>query len=194
MTHRCSLCGHEMEETRGDYPFPESGLPKVLLEDIRLLKCPECGNIEPLIHSAKDLMRALALAVLHKPTPLCGVEIRFLRKHMGWKAVELAGLRGVDKTTVSKWENDQDPIGPQSDRLIRIIVRGQIQIEELRSAAVVAVRKERYRELVDLIEEDYRGEQFDKLTEMLGIERDAKTACAGISIRDEEGKYRYTFA
>ena len=28
----------------------------------------------------------------------------------------------VDKTTVSKWENADDPVGPQSDLLIRYIV------------------------------------------------------------------------
>jgi putative zinc finger/helix-turn-helix YgiT family protein len=193
MTNECSLCGHEMEETRGDYPFPESGLPNVLLKDIRLLKCPECGNVEPLIHRAKHLMRALALAVLHKPIPLCGAEIRFIRKHVGLKAVELAGLIGVDKTTVSKWENDQDPIGPQSDRLVRLIIRDRIMAEELHSASVEAVRKRRYGKLLNLIDEECKADGFDELTEMLGIERDGKTACTGISIRDEEGKYSYDF-
>jgi len=183
-----------MEETRGDYPFPESGLPNVVLKDIRLLKCPECGNVEPLIHGAKGLMRTLALAVIHKPTPLCGVEIRFLRKHIGWKAIEMAGVLGVDKTTFSKWENDQVPIGPQSDRLLRLIVKGRILAEELHTAAVEAVRKDRFNKLLELINVDYREEQVDKLTEMLGIKRTGKPNSASISIRDEDGKYRYALA
>ena len=191
MKNLCSLCEHEMEETRGDYPFPESGLPNVVLEDIRLFKCPECGNVEPLIHGAKHLMRALALAVLDKPTPLCGAEIRYLRKHVGWKAAKLAELIGVDKTTVSKWENDQDSIGPQSDRLLRLIVRDQILAEELRSATAEAVRKKRYAKLLKLLKEDYGKEQTDKLTEMLDIRRTGKAVCARISIRDEEGEYHY---
>ncbi len=191
--NKCSLCEYEMEETRGDYPFLESGLPNVVLVDIRLLMCRRCGNVEPLIQGAATLMRTLALAVLDKPAPLCGAEIRYLRKHVGWKAVELAGLMGVDKTTVSKWENDQDPIGPQSDRLLRVIVRDRVRVEELHDAAVEAAKKKRYRELVHLIEEDYREERLDRLTEMHGIERTGKAVCAGISIRDEEGKYSYDY-
>ena len=37
-------------------------------------------------------------------------------------AVEFAALLRIDKTTLSKWENDEDPIGEQSDRLIRLVV------------------------------------------------------------------------
>jgi len=33
----------------------------------------------------------------------------------------LARLLGVDKTTLSKWENNQIPIGANSDRLIRAV-------------------------------------------------------------------------
>jgi transcriptional regulator with XRE-family HTH domain len=37
-------------------------------------------------------------------------------------AEEFGRLLNVDKTTVSKWENGHDPVGDQSDRLIRVTV------------------------------------------------------------------------
>ncbi len=40
------------------------------------------------------------------------------------KGEEFARLLDVDKTTLSKWENNDDLIGPQSDRLIRVLAVG----------------------------------------------------------------------
>ena len=37
---------------------------------------------------------------------------------------EFSKLLTIDKTTLSKWENNADPVGEQSDRLIRTIVLG----------------------------------------------------------------------
>ena len=66
-------------------------------------------------------MRALAVALIAKPYRLTGEEVRFLRKYMRKTAAELAQMLHVNKTTVSKWENNEDPIGDQSDRLLRVI-------------------------------------------------------------------------
>ncbi|MBD3373265.1 MAG: helix-turn-helix domain-containing protein [Candidatus Coatesbacteria bacterium] len=189
MANKCSLCENAMEETRGDYPFPESGLPNVVLVYIPLLKCPNCGNVEPMIHRAKHLIRALALIVLSKPHALCGAEIRYLRKHVGWKAVELAQILGVDKTTVSKWENDQDPIGSQSDRLLRVIIRNQIKVKELHEAAVRAEREERFQELIRVIEKDYRDSRLDQLCSILDVRRSSDHACAKFIVEERDGEY-----
>jgi transcriptional regulator with XRE-family HTH domain len=178
-----------MEETRGDYPFPESGLPNVVLLDIPLLKCPDCRQVEPLIPRAKHLIRALAQAVLHKPAKLCGAEIRYLRKHIGWKAVELARLMGVDKTTISKWENDQDLIGPQSDRLLRSLVRYMIEADKLHQAALKAQKEKRYSELFDLIEKDYRETRHDYLSDLACISRRNDPTCARLIVEERDGEY-----
>src|SRR5262249_42129221 len=55
---------------------------------------------------------------------LVGQEIRFLRKYVKKTGYELAQLLGVDKTTISKWENNDDHIGTSSDRLLRAILLG----------------------------------------------------------------------
>jgi hypothetical protein len=34
---------------------------------------------------------------------------------------DLAAILDVHKATISKWENNEDPIGDQSDRLIRLV-------------------------------------------------------------------------
>lgn len=120
----CSNCGAAATIARGDYRFDESGLNNVILVGVELVKCGECGNIDPIIPTTNDLIRALALAVIAQPYRLSGAEIRFLRKFLGKTGAEFSLLVGVDPTTLSKWENDHENVGPgaQSDRLIRTIV------------------------------------------------------------------------
>ena len=79
------------------------------------------NNIDPIIPHVNSLMEALAWAVASKPYRLRGEDVRFLRKYLRMTGVEFAGLLKVDKATLSKWENDEDKIGPQSDRLIRAV-------------------------------------------------------------------------
>ena len=51
-----------------------------------------------------------------------GEEVRFLRKSLGWSGADFARHMGVAEETVSRWENDATPIGPQADRLLRLMV------------------------------------------------------------------------
>jgi len=48
--------------------------------------------------------------------------VRFLRKSLGWSGSDFAKHMGVAEETVSRWENDAAPIGPQADRLLRFLV------------------------------------------------------------------------
>ena len=59
--------------------------------------------------------REAAVAILQKPYRLRGEGLSFPRKHMDLNQEELAKLLRVNKTTLSKWENNEDPIGLQSD-------------------------------------------------------------------------------
>ena len=118
---QCSNCGKNANVVRGSYCFIESGLSWVTLHGIELIQCEHCGNEDPIIPRVNDLMRVLAVALIAKPYRLTGEEIRFLRKYMRKTAAEVAQLLHVDKSTISKWENDEDPIGEQSDRLFRVI-------------------------------------------------------------------------
>ena len=45
----CSICGAAARVVKGDYQFKQSGLRDVVLLDIDLIKCGECGNIDPVL-------------------------------------------------------------------------------------------------------------------------------------------------
>jgi DNA-binding transcriptional regulator YiaG len=115
----CSNCGMMAPVARGSYQFKESGLSSVVLQGIEIIQCEHCDNEDPIIPNVNDLIRLLAVRVILKPEKLAGEEIRFLRKTLRMTGEEFSRLLDVDKTMLSKWENDADPIGAQSDRLVR---------------------------------------------------------------------------
>ncbi len=135
----CSNCGTEARPVRGNYRYRESGLPNVILKNVQLIRCPKCGNEDPIIPRITRVHQMIALAVLHKPHRLNGGEVRFLRKHLGMNGDEFSKMIHIDRTTLSKWENDDDPVGDQSDRLIRAVVLGLS--DELRSHIQEVVRE-----------------------------------------------------
>ncbi len=118
---QCSNCGTEVQTVRGSYRFTESGLRNVVLRGIELIRCRKCGNEDPIIPRLTVLMRTIALALATKPYRLHGPEVRYLRTYMGMSGERFSALLHVDKTTLSKWENNDDPVGYQSDRLIRLL-------------------------------------------------------------------------
>jgi transcriptional regulator with XRE-family HTH domain len=107
-----------MAETRGDHLYVESGLDNVLLHGIPIFEC-EKGHRLPTIPNLSSLHDAIAQALVEKQARLAGREVRFLRKHMGLKAVELARLLGLTKQRISQLENERDVVSNQTDRLIR---------------------------------------------------------------------------
>jgi len=118
---KCNECGHAATVTRGDYRFDEMGLP-VVLRKVEIIKCSECGSTAPVIPHMNGLMDTLALAVVHQPCRLQGGELRFLRTYLGKSAREFAALVHLDNTTLSKMENGERVIGPQTDKLVRLLV------------------------------------------------------------------------
>lgn len=134
---RCSNCGKDAKIIRGTYHFKELSLKNVWLQGIELIHCDQCGNEDPIIRKLSDLMRLLARAVAHKPYRLQGYEIRFLRKFLEMNAEEFSRLLHVDKATLSKWENNEDPVGFQSDRLIRLVAMAKVPQLNKESRAVL---------------------------------------------------------
>jgi putative zinc finger/helix-turn-helix YgiT family protein len=118
---RCSDCGGEATVRKGTYRFAECGLNNVVLKGIELIECPACGNTDPAIPHMTKLFRVLAMAMIAKPQPLTGAEVRYIRKYAGMSGEQFARMLHTDKTTVSKWENDAIKIGSKTDLLIRAI-------------------------------------------------------------------------
>jgi len=158
---QCSNCGSEAKIVRGDYDFLESGLRGVVLHDIELVKCDKCGNLDPVLYQVDEIMHLIALAVLRWPYRLRGEELRFLRKHIDLSQEEFAKLLRVNKTTLSKWENNEDPIGVQSDLLARAIVISRDKRLEKRAAdhirafAKIADKQKQVRVEVDTEKREY---------------------------------------
>ena len=132
----CTTCRQEMVSAIEDYVYDESALSDVVLGGIEVRRCTngKCelrGVAVPVIPNIEGLHAALARAIIEQPARLSGDEVRFLRTHLGLRGVDFARVMGVAKETVSRWENDPaDPIGPQADRALRLLVLNQKPIND----------------------------------------------------------------
>jgi putative zinc finger/helix-turn-helix YgiT family protein len=104
------------------YRYAESGLSNVTLIGIEVRSCPKCGERAAAIPAIAKLHDVLARLLVDKPSRLAGEEIRFLRTYLGKSTSDFANLMGVTRENVSRWENDQTPIGSPADRLLRMLV------------------------------------------------------------------------
>jgi len=110
-----------MKKTKGKYNYRESGIDEVILHGITIYVC-KSGHKVPAILHIEELHEMIAIDVVKQKRTLVGQEIKFLRKAMGLKAVDLAKLLAVTKVTVSRWEaNTGAKIGPANDRLLRLL-------------------------------------------------------------------------
>ncbi len=125
LERRCYECEKTMTGKRENYRYQEAGLKSVVLLNIVVYHC-ECGAIVPEIPYAGLLHHCIAMSVLEKKTLLSGEEIRFMRKAAGYSATELARVMGMNKVTVSHWENDKRKIGKDADRLLRLVCFARI--------------------------------------------------------------------
>ena len=111
-----------MKTRKENYGYDECGLKYVTLVNAEVSRCPKCGNYEISIPQIEGLHRLIARVLIEKVTRFTGDEVRFLRKSLGWSGSDFAKHMGVTDETVSRWENDAAPIGPQADRLLRLMV------------------------------------------------------------------------
>jgi putative zinc finger/helix-turn-helix YgiT family protein len=131
MSRTCPHCEKAALTKRMEtYLYTESGLPNVTLVGVEVRRCPACGHHAVVLPRVEELHRTIALAVIRKRSRLTGTEVRYLRKYLGWSGVDFAHHIGVDPSTVSNWENDKDPIGPSSDRLLRLMVAHGSPVED----------------------------------------------------------------
>lgn len=120
-TLKCDRCDGTMKPDVRDVRYPESGLPNVILQGLRVYVCSSCQAETPEIPNLLQLHQVIAKALLTKPATLTGPEIRFLRRHVGLKAAEFAEQLGTTPVTVSRWETKANAIALKTDRLIRLL-------------------------------------------------------------------------
>ena len=144
MSKKCRTCGKtELTSRTETYLYTECGLPNVVLVGVEVRRCPSCGHHELVLPRVLELHRTIALAVIKKPARLSGTEVRYLRKYLGWSGADFARHVGVDPSTVSNWETDKDPIGPVSDRLLRLMVARGTPVEEYPLDELTKIENER---------------------------------------------------
>ena len=96
----CDSCGKPMRTITSNYRFDEVGLP-VLLKNVQVTECKECGIREPIIPNLDGLMHAIAFAVVTQPCKLTGEEVRFLRKYLG--LIYMGMLTSMIEITSGRW-------------------------------------------------------------------------------------------
>jgi DNA-binding transcriptional regulator YiaG len=130
---KCYVCAGEMEGRHQNYAYKECGLDNVVLLDVLVFNC-KCGEIAAQIPAMAVLHQIIAGEILKKPTLICGEEIRYMRKFVGYSAAEFADIIGSTKISVSRWENGAK-ITPNTDRLLRLAFFTKI-IERAAEAAI----------------------------------------------------------
>lgn len=125
----CPKCKKNQPTNTGEYHYLESGLTNVWLEGIEILQC-ECGEEVVSIPQILDLHSLIADILLEHKNQLSGREIRFLRKHMGMKAIKFAAGLGVDNATISRWEHEKEKPSEVADRLIRLFYAAHLGLIE----------------------------------------------------------------
>jgi putative zinc finger/helix-turn-helix YgiT family protein len=118
---KCEQCGNNLTIKSGQtHHYTESGVENVYLENLEVEVCRKCKTVSPRLRRIRQLHETIGRAIGLQPAPLAGQQLRYLRKHLGFKARELAALLRVDAATISRWEAGERPIGPQSDLLVRL--------------------------------------------------------------------------
>lgn len=86
-------------------------------------------------------MNALQLVIfnrlIHKPYPLTGKEIKFMRKFLEMSTTEFGKKLGVSHATVVKWEKQQAKISPMQESYIRMFL-----LEHLKNHEILNLYKE----------------------------------------------------
>lgn len=108
---------------------PLIGMNEVRVTNLSALVCSRCGAVS--VEGQVIEMVSLLLAdVVLQQTAIGRAEVRFLRKLLGDTQSELATKLGVDRATVNRWENADEPLtGPgsyalRSHALLRLQERG----------------------------------------------------------------------
>lgn len=117
---RCPTCTTQMGKKTGAHQYKECGLDNVWLKDWPMFTCPSCKLDLPLLPNPDIIGPMITSVLVREKARLDGDSIVFLRKSMGLKATELAQVLGVNRVSVSRWENDDQEIDPFYDIKLRL--------------------------------------------------------------------------
>lgn len=143
MSRYCRSCGQAgVSSQKETYPYVESGLPSVTLLGVEVCRCPACRQHDLVLPNVTSLYQAILYAVVRKPGRLSAVEVRYLRRSLGWSGKEFALHFASTASTVSRWEKDACPIGPVADRLLRVAVLWKHELHDYSLTELVEITRE----------------------------------------------------
>jgi DNA-binding transcriptional regulator YiaG len=73
------------------------------------------------------LQKELIKALIHKPAPLNGNELRFIRKYFEMTTSAFGNLLGVTHPAVLKWEKGTSQIPPTTEKYVRLYAYDQLK-------------------------------------------------------------------
>ncbi len=82
------------------------------------------------------LMIVALEALIHKPIPLTGDELSFIRSYLQMTTTEFGKAFGVSHVAVLKWENCENRISPALDFCIRLYVLDHLHAKDAKFRAV----------------------------------------------------------
>ena len=142
MKIKCPKCHNFIQSKIGRYKYKESGLNNVFLQNIPVYKC-SCGISFASIFRVSRLNELITQKLLEKPTLLNGEEIKFLRKSMYMSSKDFAKGLGVEKTTISKWENGSQQHREAYDRSIRFLFMINTKIKDEEKNRIIQVLQDK---------------------------------------------------
>jgi DNA-binding transcriptional regulator YiaG len=103
-------------------------------------RLPVCanGHLEVSVEALAEYERRAAIVVLSEAAQVGGAEMRFARKAIGLTQGRLAELLDVAVETVSRWENDREPIARVSRLALLAVVRDALSLARLAAAPAQA--------------------------------------------------------
>jgi DNA-binding transcriptional regulator YiaG len=108
------------KRVRPEFVDEQMGLPVILLDSVYEARSGSAsGEVVP---DEAGLEAAMAIARVMDDHKLNGQEIKFLRRAIGLKAVDLANFLDVAPETLSRWENAKEPISTNAERVLRLKV------------------------------------------------------------------------
>ena len=125
---KCISCNNNktLKKSKAIFKYKDCGLNNVVLFDIIITKCENCGEEYVNLGNIEKLHSTIAEILLQKHDLLTGKEIRFLRKHLGYSGVMFANIIGFAHETLSRIENAAQKVTVSLDHLIRFAVANKI--------------------------------------------------------------------
>lgn len=149
----CPNCGSkDITVARGEHKFLESGLDNVILVNVEIKKCDNCGEKVVSIPNPNQLLKVIGEQIILEPNRLSAPDIKFLRKNIYLKIQEFSQIMGVHRGTVSRWENRSSKPTASEDRLIRMVYAQYANVDEsIRKTLEEMFRKEISEEIAKCI-------------------------------------------